>query len=134
MSSIGTALGLIVLGVYMILKSWGLHVEALNWIPLSGLSSVFFVSTLGIQPLTLTVVSEILPGKIKDTCISFCMTLFWFLTFVNAKYLPSLIDVLGFHGVMFIFAGICLGCALFIFLFIPETRGKSHEEIMKSLQ
>lgn len=35
---------------------------------------------------------------------------------------------------MYVFAGICMWCAIFMILFIPETKGKSHEQIMKSLK
>lgn len=133
-STTGTALGLIVLGTYMLFKTWEFDVNSFDWIPLGCLSFVYFISTLGIQPLTLTVVSEIMPEKIKNTCMSLCMTLYWLLTFINAKYLPTVIDSLGFHAAMFIFAGICMWCAIFIVLFIPETKGKSYEEIMDSLQ
>lgn len=155
-ATIGTAFGLIALGLYMTLKSLKIEVDTFNFIPVVAFSWSMFITSLGIQSLTLMVCGfvvlckfhfthrilfanyqvlvEIMPEKIKDACVSFCMTLLWFFAFVNIKYLPSFIDVLGFHWTMFIFAGICLFGALFTILFIPETKGKSHDEIMKSLQ
>lgn len=121
------------LGTYTLLKTFDINVEVVNWIPVASFSSATFISAFGIQSLTLTVVSEIMPEKIKEIYMSFCMTLLWGLNFISAKYLPDFIEILGFHGSMYMFAGVCLFSALYIVLFMPETRGKSYEDIMKSL-
>ena len=34
-----------------------------------------------------------------------------------------------YYGVMWLFGGCCIGLAVFAFFFIPETKGKSFEEI-----
>lgn len=133
-SGIGTALGLLVLGVYMMVKSWGFEVDTFNWIPLASFSWTMFISSIGITSLTLPVVSEIMPEQIKDAGVSFCTVILFFASFVNLKYLPLLTETLGFYGSMYLFALICLCLTLFIILFMPETKGKSHAEIMKSLQ
>lgn len=134
MSGVGNALGLIVLGAYMMVKSWNVDVESINWIPLVSLSWTIFISSIGITSLTTTCISEIMPEKIKDAGLSFCMTLLFTFSFLNIKYLPVFIEVLGFHVTMYAFAGLCLVLTMYIILFMPETNGKSHQEIMKSLQ
>lgn len=122
------------MGVYMMLKSLNYDVETFNFIPIASFSFVIFVASLGILTLPLIVISETMPEKIKDASVSFCMSLLWIFSFIAIKYLPLLMDLLGFHGSMFLFAGVCLGCAAFSIAFIPETKGKSHNEIMHSLQ
>lgn len=74
-----------------------------------------------------------MPDKLKDFGTSFCMTLLWISQFIMLKFLPLLTDTLGFHGSMFLFAGVCVACTVFIILFMPETKGRSYEQIMKSL-
>ena len=128
------ALGLIVLGVYMMLKSWNIDVTTFNWIPLVSFSFVVFVSQLGVLSLPFIVMAEIMPEKIKDACVSFCMSLLWTFSFITIKYLPALTETLGFHGSMFLFAFVCICGATFVIAFMPETKCKSHEEIMKSLE
>lgn len=118
----------------MMLKSWNFEVEDLNWIPVTSYSFVIFVSALGTLTLPLTIVPEIMPEKIKDTCVSFCMTLLSIFSFLVIKFIPSLFEALGFHGTMFLFGSICLCGTVFVVLVLPETKGKSHEEIMQSLQ
>lgn len=133
-SNIGTALGLIVMGVYMLVRSWGVDVDEFSWIPVTSLSFVIFVASLGILTLPLIVISETMPEKIKDTSVSFCMSLLWIFSFICIKYLQLLIDVFSFHGSMFLFSGVCIGSAIFVILFLPETKNRSHEEIMRSLE
>lgn len=133
-SAIGLALGQLVLGVYMMLKSWDVDVTAFNFIPLVSFSFVVFVSMLGVLSLPFVVLAEILPEKIKDACVSFCMAISWIFSFITIKYLPALNELIGFHGSMFLFAGICVCGAIFILLFMPETKGLSHAEIMRSLE
>lgn len=132
-SCFGTAASLIVMGVYMMLKTWGIPLETVNWIPLASYSAATFISAIGIQSLTLTVVYEIAPEKIKETYMSFCMTLLWILNFVSTKYLPMLLDVLEFHGSMYLFSGVCILSAIYILLYMPETKGKTYEQIMNAL-
>lgn len=127
------ALGLTVLGVYMMLKSWDIDVTAFNWIPLMSFAFVVFVSQLGVLSLPFIVLSEIMPEKIKDAAVSFCMSLLWLLVFITLKFLPILNELIGMYNSMFVFAVCCLLGALFIITSIPETKCKSHHEIMKSL-
>lgn len=127
-------MGQVVLGVYMMLKAKDVDVTAFNWLPLACFGFVIFLSQFGVLSLPFVVLAEIMPQKIKDGSVSFCMSFLWILSFIARKFLPLLIELIGFHGCMFLFAGICLCGAVFIFTFMPETKCKSHEEIMRSLE
>lgn len=50
------------------------------------------------------------------------------------KYLPALLENFGMHGATFLFAINSLIGAIFILVCLPETRGKSFEEIMRLLE
>lgn len=76
---------------------------------------------------------EIAPEKIKESYMSFCMTVSWTLSFISTKYLPQFLELLTFHFSMYFFAGVCILSAIYIVLYMPETRGKSYEQIMQSL-
>lgn len=128
-----------------------------NWIPVASFSWSIFVTTLGILPLAQIVIAEIMPEKVRDACISFCITILWIfgknysshssigdlfikhfsieiLAFINVKYLPSFINILGFHSTMFMFGAVSVFGALFIIFIVPETKRKSRMEILESLQ
>lgn len=52
-SCFGTALSLGIMGLYMMLKMWGIHVDVVNWIPLTFFTAATFISAIGIQALSL---------------------------------------------------------------------------------
>lgn len=133
MSTIGTAIGLISLGTYTMLKTWGYQVESFNWIPVASFSFVIFLASCAILTLPFLVISEILPEDLKDFGASFCMIQLWIFAFLITKYLPYMTAAIDFHGTMFLFASACLSSAVYILLFMPETKGKSYEQIMNLL-
>lgn len=133
-SAVGSGIGLSTLGVYMMLKSWNYDVEFLNWLPVASFSFVIFIASWAVLTLPFLVISEVMPENLKDFGVSFCMSLLWLCAFATIKCLPLLIEVLGFHGNMFLFGGFCFCSALFITMVMPETKGKSYEQIMNSLQ
>lgn len=133
-STVGIALGQITLGIYMLCKQLGLPVEWLNFIPIASFSFVIFVASVAVLSLTFLVISEILPQKLKNFGVSFCMTVLWASAFLIIKFLPFMTDSLGFHGTMFCFAAICIASAIFIVLGMPETKGKTYDEIMRALE
>lgn len=160
-SGIGTALSLAVLAVYMLLKSWNIPVDVANWIPLASYSGFLlsnihdhlmnvysncfiyflflysvanFTASLGIQTLTIPIISEIMPEKIKNTGVSFGMTFYMILQILTSKYLLLVFEEFGFHWAMFGFATIISFGTSFILINMPETKGKSHEQIMRELE
>lgn len=121
------------MGVYMMLKTWGFHVEVVNFIPLVSFSSATFLYAIGIQALALSVMYELAPNALKASYVTFGGTHLWLHNFLSTKYLPMLFDALTFHGTMYVFAGVCIISAIFIVIYVPETKNKSYEEIMESL-
>lgn len=130
----GTALGLVTLATYSMLKSQGYEVESFNWIPICSFSFTIFIVSWAVMTLPFLVITEIMPEKLKNFGFSFCMTLLCSIAFIMLKYFPLLSDILGMHGSLYLFAGCSLFGALFIILVMPETKGKSYEAIMQSLR
>jgi len=63
--------------------------------------------------------------------ISFFNLLFLFLVLKNYVALSMMIE---YSGVYWLFSGISLFGAIFVILFLPETKGKSLDEIEKIFQ
>ncbi|XP_065084159.1 facilitated trehalose transporter Tret1-like [Ochlerotatus camptorhynchus] len=133
-TAFGSAIGLFAMGVHAYLKVSGYDVSAINWIPVASLSFVIFIAACGILPLTFVILSEILPQKLRSFGGSLCTTFLWVVSFIVIKYFPVMVEVLGMHGCMWTFAGCCLFGVFFNALFIPETRGKSIEEITLAME
>ncbi|XP_031629245.1 facilitated trehalose transporter Tret1-like [Contarinia nasturtii] len=133
-STVGITLGLTTFGIFMMLKTNGYDVEIFNWIPIASFSFVIFIASWAVLSLPFLVIAEIMPEKLKNFGPSFCMIILWSLNFVIVKYMPLLKATLGMHGMMFLFAGYSIVSAVLIVLFMPETKGRSYDEIMKLLE
>lgn len=53
--------------------------------------------------------------------------------FMNIAYL-NLLQVIELHGCLLVFSVGCFICALYGLLFIPETKGKSPDSVVKLLE
>lgn len=60
----GAAIGLFVMGTYCYLATHNVDVSQYNWIPVITLSSVIYVSSIGIIPIPYIIISEVLPQKV----------------------------------------------------------------------
>lgn len=125
---------MISLGTYAMLKTHGYQVESFNWVPIASFSFYMFIACWGVLTLPFLVISEIMPEKLKNFGSTFCNSLIWIAAFTLCKFFPFLSDALGMHGTLFLFAGFSLCGALLVILVMPETKGKSYEEIMQSLR
>lgn len=133
-STIGSISGYIVFGLYMLFKSWQYDVEAFTWIPLVSLSFVILIQSFAISTLALSCIAELLPEHLREFGVSFCNAILGTSSFIILKSFLFLMRTLGLHGVLFMFAGILIPCTIFIIIFMPETKGRSYNEIMALLK
>ncbi|PSN29883.1 Facilitated trehalose transporter Tret1, partial [Blattella germanica] len=68
-------------------------------------------------------------GNASACTAGFC----WFLAFFITKFFADVVEVLGGHTAFWIFAGCCFLSAVFVFILLPETKGKSFQEIQDIL-
>ena len=89
---------------------------------------------VSLAPVTWVVIAEIFPNRIRGGAMSIAVTALWVACFVLTYTFPSLNAALGTAGVFWTYAGICLAGLLFLYLRLPETRGKSLEEIETNMR
>ena len=83
--------------------------------------------TLG--PLVWLMLSEIFPLKIRSFAMGICIFALWIANAFVALMFPPVVEALGIAPTFFIFAGLGLLAIVFIATQVPETRGKSLEEL-----
>lgn len=133
-STIGSIAGYIVFGLYMLFKSWDYDVEAFTWVPLISLSFVIFIQSFAISTLALSCIAELLPEHLREFGVSICNAILGTSSFIVLKSFLFLIETLGLAFTLFMFAGILIPCTIFIIFCMPETKGKSYNEIMALLK
>ncbi|NWT66926.1 GTR10 protein, partial [Prunella himalayana] len=107
---------------------WAQH-TVLNWITL--LSMMAFVSafSIGFGPMTWLVLSEIYPAGIRGRAFAFCNSFNWAANLLISLSFLDLIDAIGFSWMFLLYGLMGVMAVTFIYLFVPETKGQSLEEI-----
>lgn len=87
-----------------------------------------FCFALGVGPGAWLVTSEIYPTKVRGRAMSICTFSLWTSSFMANLVFPKL---LRFSQVttFALFAVACFAMLIFIYIFLPETKGKTLEEI-----
>ena len=88
---------------------------------------------MSLAPITWVVISEIFPNRIRGAAMSVAVTSLWIACFILTYTFPILNARLGSAGTFWLYAGICIAGFVFILLKLPETKGKSLEEIEREL-
>lgn len=89
---------------------------------------------LSLSPLMFVVTSEMYPSYIRGTAMSLSTGISWACAFIVVQLYPWMEQTLGTNIAFAIFAVLCLCAGLFIQFLVPETKGKSLEQIQKELK
>ena len=83
-------------------------------------------------PIKWVVMSEIFPTKIRGRAMAIATLAVWTTDIVYNQLFPLLRNRLGVSGIFFLFALLLLPQLLFIWKVMPETKGRTLEEIERS--
>ena len=118
--------------IYFVLGAlYRLHLEGIPMLVL--VLAAIACYAMSLAPVTWVVIAEIYPNRIRGGAMSVAVTALWIACFALTYTFPLLNAALGTAGVFSSYAAICLAGWLFIYLRLPETRGKSLEEIETAL-
>ncbi|XP_066260508.1 facilitated trehalose transporter Tret1-2 homolog [Euwallacea similis] len=133
-SAIGMAVSQGVLGYFFHLKD-DVHkdISSLSWLPIACLIIFIVAYCLGFGPIPWAVMGEMFPSNIKCVASTFTSATSWFLAFVLTKYFATVADIIGKSGSFGVFGVCCVIAFVFVFKFLPETTGKSLQEIQDLL-
>lgn len=92
---------------------------------------LLFIATYAttLAPVTWVLISEIFPTKIRGVAVSVATGMLWAACFLLAYGFPILIELFSAAQTFFLFAGICFVYFLILQKFIPETKGKTLEQV-----
>jgi sugar porter (SP) family MFS transporter len=122
----GIAVSHLLIGAAYLLKLKGLAVL------LFSLSAIGCYS-MSLAPVTWVLISEIFPNRIRGTAISVAVSALWVACFILTYSFPILEGSIGTGNTFWIYAAICGIGFVFIRLWVPETKGKSLEQIESEL-
>ena len=88
--------------------------------------------SIGMGGIYWVVVSEIFPTRVRGAAMSLSVVFLWGGNYLVSQFFPAMLATLH-SRVFFVFALMCAACFAFIWKFVPETRGKTLEEIEREL-
>lgn len=88
-----------------------------------------FGFAIGLGPILWVLLSEIYPLRIRGKAMGLALFANWLFNYLISLTFLSLLEKLGLSGAFILYAFISVLCFIFIYFFIPETKGKSLEEI-----
>jgi MFS transporter, SP family, xylose:H+ symportor len=86
-----------------------------------------------LAPVTWVLISEIFPNRIRGAAVSVSTSALWIACFILTYTFPLLNGALGPARTFWLYALICAAGCVFIFLRVPETKGKTLEQIEREL-
>ena len=87
------------------------------------------VVALGAGPVPGLLVPEIAPARLRGAAVSLAMATHWVCNFAIGQAFLPVVSKVGVAGAYLGFAGVCLAAVAFARAAVPETKGKSLEEI-----
>ena len=88
-----------------------------------------FAQAISISAVVFVLLSEMYPDKVRGVAMSVAGLALWVGTFLIGQFTPWCMSTLGSSGTFFFFAAMCLPYLFIIWRLVPDTTGKSLEEI-----
>jgi sugar porter (SP) family MFS transporter len=120
--SAGLAVVYTVLGASYAVHTQGVHVLVL-------VLAAIGCYAMSLAPVTWVVISEIFPNRVRGLAMSVAVGFLWIACFILAYTFPILNRALGPAGAFWAYAAVCVAGFIFIFFRLPETKGKTLEEL-----
>merc|ERR1711936_929464 len=105
--------------------------DHMSVVPLISLSLFVFAFSIGFGPIPWLMMSELFSPEVKSVASSISTTFNWTLAFLVTKFFTSMVAGVTEAGAFWVFGGFTILTFLFCFFFVPETKGKSLDEIQQ---
>uniref|UniRef100_A0A8B9W069 Major facilitator superfamily (MFS) profile domain-containing protein n=1 Tax=Anas zonorhyncha TaxID=75864 RepID=A0A8B9W069_9AVES len=133
----------LLLGGYIFMAGWAVvfmvalsQQTRISWMPYLSMACIFaYILSFGIGPAGVTGVlpTELFDQMSRPAAYMICGSLLWFNLFLVGTAFPFIVKSLG-HFCYVPFLVVCVCTALYIGLFLPETKGKSFLEISEQFR
>jgi len=126
----GILVSLCVLGTYFASSTLQ---QDYGWLALAGLVMFIASFAIGLGPVFWLMISEIFPVGLRSPAMSVCTIANWGANFLVAQTFLTLSDAITRQGVFFLYAALAVVSLVFFARRVPETKGRSLEEIQEEL-
>lgn len=128
-SSAGAMISTAAVAAYFNLQYLNISTRSIEWLPATGCMLYVICFCSGYAPLPTTMNGELFPTSVKSLACAINVSFGNFAGFIVGKSYQIISDSVGIHVSFWIFTFCNLGGIIFIYLWIPETKGKTLQEI-----
>lgn len=127
---------LVIVGVYfyIALECPSIDISQFRWVPLVGMLLYVPVFSIGLGIAPMVMLSELFSASIKSKALCALTIYFGFLQCSITKLFQVLQVNFGMYTPFALFAAASFGSTFLVDYFVPETRGKTLEEIQQELK
>lgn len=125
---------LIVATYFYIAQETEIDISHLKWIPLAGMVSYIILCSSGLGILPTLMLGELFSASIKAKALCILNICFAIYVLSVSKLYQALSHHFGMFVPFYLFSACCLLGVIFSYYYVPETRGKTLEEIQQTLR
>ncbi|XP_041368856.1 solute carrier family 2, facilitated glucose transporter member 8-like [Gigantopelta aegis] len=114
---------------YRLLASESLTSSLKTWFPVICLTFYMIGFSLGWGPIPMLLMSEIFPSRARGAASAIAMFVSWLTSFFVTNEFMTMQNMFGASGTFNMFGFSCLLSVIFVWRYVPETKGKSLEDI-----
>ena len=100
-----------------------------NWFMLTFFLLYVFCTAISISAVVFVLLSEMYPNRVRGLAMSIAGLALWVGTYLIGQLTPWMLENLTPAGTFFLFAFMCLPYLWIMYKYVPDTTGKSLEEI-----
>eukprot|EP00123_Amoebidium_parasiticum_P010094 comp19886_c0_seq1/m.24069 comp19886_c0_seq1/g.24069 ORF comp19886_c0_seq1/g.24069 comp19886_c0_seq1/m.24069 type:complete len:502 (-) comp19886_c0_seq1:39-1544(-) len=108
--------------------SFTVHFSNAGYLSVTAMVGAIFTFAVGPGPIPWLITAEIFPMTCREKAMSLSTSTNWLMTFVIGRFFPTIQHALKDYTFA-LFAVLCFLFAAFSFVMVPETKGKTMEEI-----
>ncbi|KAJ7999591.1 hypothetical protein DPEC_G00196000 [Dallia pectoralis] len=109
------------------------HNGVMNWVILFCMMAVVTAYSVGFGPMTWLILSEIFPAAVRGRAFAFTNCFNWAANLIVTFSFLTVIDAIGLSGTFLLYGLTGVGAVVFFYFLLPETKGKTLEQIDKEL-
>jgi MFS family permease len=128
--TIGVAISLAVLGAFFFSSTLQDNASYLSLVALIAYIACFAV---GLGPVFWLMISEIFPLELRGPAMAACTVANWSFNFLVSFTFLTLVDAIGKTATFWLYGGIAVIAVAFFARYVPETMGRSLEEIQEDV-
>lgn len=123
----------LVLGVYFYCIDNNHAFDDITWFALIPLCLFLIMFSFGFGPIPWMMMPEIFAPEIKGIAGSSACLFNWLIAFIVTKFYTNMVAAVHGYGTFWIFSGFCVVGTVFVYLLVPETKGKTLDQIQREL-